>query len=144
MQLLFSAGIIVYFKKETSTEYLLLQSRTGYWGFAKGRIEAGESKAMAATRELYEEAAIRAEIEEGFEHTLSYFFRDKNGMSIKKTVYFFVGHASSQTVTISHEHANFCWLPYEQALSRVTYQTDREALIKAHHFVKERDQKLKI
>ncbi len=146
MKHLFSAGIIVYRIHHKQIEYLLLQYATGYWNFekgkieyeaghwdfAKGKIENGETKQEAALRELQEEAGISATIEANFEETFSYIFHDYDKQLTKKTVYFFIGEATSDTITLSHEHIDYAWLPYEQALERLTYDNAKELLKKAH------------
>jgi 8-oxo-dGTP pyrophosphatase MutT (NUDIX family) len=137
MQLQFSAGVIVYRQHEGRREYLLLQAAVYYWGFAKGKIEKGESKREAALRELKEETGLDALIHDGFEYSVGYFFKDRAGLPIKKTVYFFVGEAQFGEVTLSHEHKNFIWLPFQDALCQVTYANDREALILADKFLQD-------
>lgn len=135
MQLQFSAGIIVYHPTPAGRQYLLLQAASGYWGYPKGKMEKGESKQEGALRELKEEAGIEATILEGFEHLITYFFKDRNGQLIKKTVYFFVGEASSEIVTISDEHIGHQWLLFQDAVQQVTYPNDRDVLIKADAFL---------
>ena len=135
MQLQFSAGIIVYHQTKQGRNYLVLQAASGYWGFAKGKIEKDESKREAALRELKEESGLEATILDGFEHLLTYFFKDRGGQLIKKTVYFFVGESLTSEVTISHEHIGFQWLSFQDAVQQVTYQNDCDVLIKADAFL---------
>jgi 8-oxo-dGTP pyrophosphatase MutT (NUDIX family) len=135
MQLQFSAGIIVYYPSTKGRYYLVLQAASGYWGFAKGKIEKGESKKDAALRELKEESNLDSTIIDGFEHLLNYFFRDRNGQMIKKTVYFFVGEAKDNSVTLSQEHISYQWLLFQDAVQQVTYPNDRDVLIKADGFL---------
>jgi bis(5'-nucleosidyl)-tetraphosphatase len=133
----FSAGIILYFKSHGTYEYLLIYSKaTRYWGFPKGKIERGESKQAAALREIKEETGLDSSITEGFEYPVTYFFRDKNKQLIKKVVYFFVGYAPSKQVTLSAEHDDYVWLPYDQALEQISYTNDRHVLEKAAAFLK--------
>ena len=135
MKFLFSAGIVVFRKKNDTREFLLLHYQGGHWDFAKGKIEKGESKEDAALRELKEEADIEATILDGFEDELSYFFKHK-GELIKKTVYFFVGEAKHGTVTLSHEHQGFAWLPYKKALEQLTFKNAKETLERANRFLR--------
>ena len=72
MKLLFSAGIVVYFKRKDKVQYLLLHYASGHWGFPKGKIEEDEKKQEAALRELKEEASLLANIHEGFEYSYEY------------------------------------------------------------------------
>ncbi len=53
-----SAGGVVIF----GNAVMLLKKFNGDWVLPKGRVEAGESYAQAALREVYEESGIKAEI----------------------------------------------------------------------------------
>jgi len=132
----YSAGVVVYYFGETEVEFLLLHYQSGHWDFAKGHIEENESKKEAALRELKEEAGLTAELQPGFQEEFSYFFRYSDNLElIKKTVYFFVGKASTQQVVLSDEHIGFAWLSYEQALEHLTYKNAQELLQKVGAFV---------
>ena len=132
----FSAGIIVYAQRNNKREYLLLHYTAGHWDFPKGHIEKGESKQEAALRELKEETGLEATIIDGFEESFEYWHRlPKTKELAHKTVYFFVGEASSANVTLSHEHIDFAWLPYEDALEKLTYDNAKEVLKRAHVFI---------
>src|SRR5579863_5026828 len=126
MKHLFSAGIIVYRIENEQIEYLLLQYEAGHWDFAKGKIEKGETKEEAALRELHEEASLSADIEPNFEETFSYIFHDYDKQLAQKTVYFFVGKATHHKVVLSHEHIDYKWLPYKDALEQLTYDNAKE------------------
>ncbi|MFC1842871.1 bis(5'-nucleosyl)-tetraphosphatase [Candidatus Dependentiae bacterium] len=135
MKLLFSAGVVVYFKRKDKMEYLLLNYAQGHWGFPKGKIEKGEEKLEAATRELYEEAKLKVEIHDGFEHSFEYFFKDKEGELAKKKAYFFVGKSKTKHVALSHEHVGFEWLSYDDAIQKLTYDNAKELLGKVKKFL---------
>ena len=135
MKLQFSAGIIVYRMKNNLREYLLLQYLHGHWDLPKGKIEKAESKREAALRELKEETNISAQIQDGFEEQLSYFFK-QNGELIKKTVYFFVGLAEGDTITLSNEHIGYEWLPYEKAIERLSFDNAKEVVARAEKFLR--------
>lgn len=137
MQQLFSAGIIIYrCAANGSIEYLVLRhAPQGHWDFPKGGIEAGENKRQAAHRELMEEAGVEADIDEGFEQSLSYIFTRREGNAAHKTVTFFVGKACSENVRLSDEHDDYAWLTYEDACKRLTYEVARVMLGHAHNFL---------
>jgi len=135
MKRVFSAGIIVYTVKDKVIYYLLLHYPAGHWEFPKGKIEGGESKHVAAVRELQEETGLTAQIQPGFEEQFSYYLRDREGGVIFKTVFFFVGCTKQEQVTISHEHRGSAWMVYEEALHELTYQNAKDLLQKAHSFL---------
>lgn len=138
MQRQFSAGLVLYRdNKETSErEYLLLHYVSGHWDFPKGKIEPGETKHQAAIRELAEETGLTAEILPGFEEQFTYWFRSHDGGELlQKTVYFFIGRTEQKEVVLSHEHIGFVWLPYEEALVKLTYENARDMLKKVQAFL---------
>lgn len=133
MKFLVSAGVVVFRITDKVREYLLLYHVNGHWDFPKGKMEKGESKRDTALRELKEEADISAHLVDNFQEELSYIFRDQGELT-KKTVYFFLGEAEHRDVAISHEHEGFEWLPYEQALERLTFKNAQQILEKAEQF----------
>lgn len=139
MKQIFSAGVLV-FRVLPSKErvYLLLQSSRGYWDFAKGKIEPGESNVLAALRELKEEAGISVEIVDGFLESVTYFFTEK-GERIQKTVYFFAGQlVQDKSIVLSREHVNYEWLPYKNARERLTFPKSRALLEECERFLEAR------
>jgi len=130
----FSAGIIVYYVMDHKREYLLLQYGSGHWDFPKGKIEKGETKHDAALRELKEETGLESSIDAGFEHSLHYYFKQKNEL-IYKTVYFYTGPVTSKPVTLSHEHTGYLWLSYPEAVHQLTYKNARETLMAVEAFL---------
>ena len=132
-----SAGVILYRIKNNKTEYLLLQYGAGHWDFAKGKIEVGETKRQAALRELAEEAGLKAKLDETFLASFDYFYTDYDGQKAHKIVDFFLGEVEGgDEVTLSHEHIDFEWLPYDAALERLTFDNARKVLEKAKQFLK--------
>ena len=130
-----SAGIIVYCYEQGEIYYLLLLYTAGHWDFAKGHKEAGESKKEAALRELKEETGLSVSLDPGFEESITYNFVDYNGIYTHKTVYFFVGIAKTTAVTLSDEHVDYAWLPYKDAVKKLTYTNAQVVLQKAHNFI---------
>lgn len=137
MRELISAGVVIYRVNNNLIEYLLLHHIVGHWDFAKGKIEAGETKEEAALRELFEETGLHTELDPGFLDSISYNFVDRSGTPIKKTVYFFLGRVNNeQQVMLSHEHKDFVWLPYGKAYNKMTFDTARQVLEKADESIK--------
>lgn len=136
MRFIHSAGIVVYKYDPITHErlYILLQYQKGYWDFAKGKLEEGETAREAAIREVKEETNLDVKIHDGFEETLNYFFKDRNGM-VHKYVTFFVGEALNNDVVMSWEHINFLWLPYQAALSQLNFENAKDILIKVEDFL---------
>ena len=132
-----SAGAVVFHMTPEGPEYLLLRYGGGNWGFPKGHVEAGETDVQAAQREVAEETGIpiaSQRILEGFEDDTDYRFRRGHTL-VEKDVRFFLLESSTREVKISHEHSGYAWLPYAQALQRVSFEGPRRILQGAHAFL---------
>ncbi|HEX2978430.1 MAG TPA: bis(5'-nucleosyl)-tetraphosphatase [Candidatus Babeliales bacterium] len=138
----FSAGVVVYYERVGKRTYLLLHYASGHWDFPKGHIENGENKVEAAIRELQEETGLSAKLVDGFEESFEYFFKNsKTHELILKTVYFFIGKVSTKKVMLSHEHVGYEWLPYKEAIEKLTYPNAKELLKNMERFLNDRDEK---
>ena len=125
----FSAGFISVPQNSGEGPRFLLLDYGKHWDYPKGHLEEGETNWQAAVRELREETGIKQVDRVGkFEHPLHYFFHSAKKGYINKTVTFFLGCTKALAVKLSDEHENFAWLPYEEALERLTYKNARETL----------------
>jgi 8-oxo-dGTP pyrophosphatase MutT (NUDIX family) len=116
---------------------LLLEYPQGHWDFPKGHLEEGDhSRKAAASRELAEETGV-SEIEfiEGFEERTTYDFRHK-GKLIEKEVFWYMVETKMFDVRISHEHRDYLWLDWEQAMEMLTHIESKEVLAAAHQHMK--------
>jgi 8-oxo-dGTP pyrophosphatase MutT (NUDIX family) len=132
-----SAGIIVYRLDNNERTYLLLQYPGKYWDFPKGKLELTEKWIDAAIRETKEETGLEnLIIESSFEHSYSYIFSDFKSNKIEKTVVFFIGKAEiNSQVTLSYEHVDYLWLPYDQARMQIYFQSVRVLLDEVEAFL---------
>ena len=134
-----SAGMVLF--RGSPPLFLILQYayRKRFWDFPKGNIERGETEEQAALRELKEETGITdAGIIPGFREVIRYFYQ-REGKTVHKTVVDFLAETRTAEVTLSPEHVDFTWLPYRQALERLTYDNARAELKKAMEFLKKRN-----
>lgn len=135
----YSAGIIAYYIPKDNSgqpQYLTLHYGAGHWDFPKGHLEKGETEIEAALRELKEETNLEAMVNPDFEESLSYFFRNAKGELINKKVTFFVGEVFTQQVSLSFEHQGFEWLPFNEAIKRLTFDNAKQILKNADTFLK--------
>ena len=130
-----SAGAVVFTEKGETVRYLLLHYPAGHWDFPKGHVEDGESDVEAALREVKEETGLDVEIIFGFREVIDYVYSKGNVMS-HKTVVFFLARAETDIVRLSSEHTGYAWLPYREAMRRITYENSRKVLYKADAFLK--------
>jgi 8-oxo-dGTP pyrophosphatase MutT (NUDIX family) len=134
-----SSGGIVFRRAAGGPEFLLLKYGAGHWDFPKGHVEKDESPLQASQREIHEETGIAPTQQDyivGFKDLVAYHYR-RGPTLVKKEVHFFLVEAPSGTsVKISHEHLDHAWLPYEQALERLTFKTAKDLLTKAGQFLR--------
>lgn len=121
----------------------------GHWDFPKGHIEKGEAYFDTVKREVEEETGLKKiTILPGFKDRMRYFMRPKGAARAQepkkpwvfKMVTFFVARTYTKDVTLSHEHTDYRWLPYNEALKRVTYKNAKNILEKAHQFIRTRQE----
>ena len=130
-----SAGIVLFRNASTKTEFLLLNYPQGHWDFVKGKVEKGETPHETALRETREETGISdIEFIDGFEESVEYDFRFKNE-DIHKKVIFFLAKTSEKKISLSHEHNDFVWLEYDDALKKTTFRNAKNVLSKTNEFL---------
>ena len=121
-----SAGTILYRESPLGKMYLLLNYPSGHWDFVKGNIEKGETFKQTVVREVREETGI-ADIDfvDGFEDKVEYHYQ-RDGEVIHKEVVFYLARTKTNDVILSHEHQDFTWLNFDDALKKLTYKTAKQ------------------
>jgi 8-oxo-dGTP pyrophosphatase MutT (NUDIX family) len=133
-----SAGAIVFHRKDGKIEYLLLHYEAGHWEFPRGNIEQGETEEETARRETKEETGITdVAFIDGFKETSAWFFT-REGKTVHKEAVYFLAETKQKDVAISFEHQDHAWLPFEQAIEKVTFKNAKEILRKADDFLRKR------
>ncbi len=134
-----SAGAIIFYKSKDKIEYLLLKHELGHWDFPKGHIEEGETPEVAARREIQEETGFsNVRFVPDFKAHIRYFYKWE-GKNRFKIVTFFLGETKTRRVKISHEHLEYRWVFYEDAVKLCRFQTQQNLLLQANKFLMERD-----
>ena len=129
-----SAGIIL-FNEFDERKFLLLNYPSKHWDFVKGKMEEGETYHETALRETQEETGILdVEFLKGFKEEIEYYFRADN-QDIHKKVIFFLGKTETIEIILSHEHLDFIWLNFDNALERITYESAKNILKKSKEFL---------
>jgi len=130
-----SAGIVLFRNDSDKNEFLLLNYPQGHWDFVKGKIEQNETSHETALRETKEETGItNIEFVDGFEESVEYDFRFKKE-NIHKKVIFFLAKTNEKNIKLSHEHNDYLWLEYNDALKKTTFENAKNVLTKANEFL---------
>lgn len=116
-------GVPIYMRSDGKPDYLLVlhNGPYKYWAFPKGRQNIGESYKETAIRELKEETGIsnfkiiRRLISD------SIYFPKRGTKTIIKKVVFYLVRFYTKDVTLSAEHLSWKWVPFEKALSMLTF-----------------------
>lgn len=129
-----SAGAVL-FREDTTRLYLLLHYQASHWDFPKGNIEKGESELDTVRREVKEESGIDdIEFINGFKRISEYYYT-RNNVLIHKQVVFYLAKTKQKEVKLSSEHIGYAWLPYKEALERLTYNNSKQILRDAEEFL---------
>ena len=108
------------------TDFLVLErspARGGYWNLVAGGVEAGETPAVAAARELAEETGLAAEVRP-LALELSY-----EGLSGTVGLDPFVADApAGWEPTLDEEHVSYRWCSVLDAVALLAYDEPRVAV----------------
>ncbi|ULA69749.1 MAG: NUDIX domain-containing protein [Nitrospira sp.] len=99
------------------------------WSFPKGRLDAGETPAQAALREVLEETGWNCRIEADLSTTEYWFQRE--GRRFRKTVVWFKMAPLELTGVPDGEVEEVQWVERMEALRRLTYASDAALLSQA-------------
>jgi 8-oxo-dGTP pyrophosphatase MutT (NUDIX family) len=98
-------------------------------------MEEGESELDTARRETAEETGIGdIRFILGFRERIEYFYK-REGQTMRKEVFFFLAETGRKEARMSYEHIGYEWLPYQEALERLTFRNAKEVLEKAENFL---------
>jgi 8-oxo-dGTP pyrophosphatase MutT (NUDIX family) len=123
-----AAGAVVV--HEPSGEVLLIHHRKeDRWCLPKGHVEPGESVLEGARREVVEETGLDT-VRLGPEvSTVHYrFYSGAKRANVFKTAVYFLGTSARREVRLEPLFDAFRWVPPEEALRLVPFDTDREAI----------------
>jgi dATP pyrophosphohydrolase len=142
----FNVLVIPFFRRTRQEPLYCLLKRTdaGYWQGIAGGGEEGETPIQTARRETMEETGIEGPL---FGLDMR---SDVPKTSFAAHVYWpqslyvipqhmFAVEAASQDVTLSHEHTEASWLPYEQAYELLHWQSNQNALWELSERLRKRD-----
>ena len=131
-----SCGAVIYKIDNDKVYYLLLKMNYGHTSLCKGHQEEGESDEETAIREIKEETSLDVKLDTTFKTKITY---SPNELSLKD-VYFYLATPVDSSLTPKDDHdeevASFEWCDYEEALFKITYDSDRNVVKKAEAHIK--------
>jgi|TARA_B110000438_G_scaffold217332_1_gene210026 bis(5'-nucleosidyl)-tetraphosphatase len=115
---------------------LLLQYPQGHWSFPKGHVEESDTNHFStAERELFEETGIsKISLIDGWVSRTEYTFSLK-GVPTDKEVFWYIAQTNELKVKLSHEHTNYMWLSFDEAMEQVTFAQEIELLNSAKEYL---------
>src|SRR5256714_1942200 len=117
-----AGGIVQRLGSEGDPEIAVIhRPRYDDWSLPKGKLDAGEDFAEAAVREVEEETGLRVVAGREIGETA---YKDRNGR--RKLVRYWLMTPLGGRFLPDDEVDRLEWLPYQQAVSRLTYEHDRE------------------
>lgn len=127
-----SCGAVIYTVQNGTRFYLVEQMQKGHVSLCKGHVEKDETELQTAEREIREETGLDVEFVEGFRKTIAYSPR----MDCMKTVVLFLAYAEHTDARAQEEEVRAIqWLPFENAVEALTFDSTREILRQADAFL---------
>lgn len=127
-----SCGAVIYTVQKGTRLYLVEQMQKGHVSLCKGHVEKDETELQTAEREIREETGLDVEFVEGFRKVIAY----SPSTDCMKTVVFFLAHAEHTNVRAQEEEVReIQWLPFENAVEALTFDSTREILRQADAFL---------
>jgi 8-oxo-dGTP pyrophosphatase MutT (NUDIX family) len=147
----YSAGGTVFKKKGGQVVWLIIQPnakdqpwRQGRWQLPKGWIDKGETSQQAAIREVKEEGGVEAEIIEKIDRINIFFYNEDKQKVVKNIVFFLMKYQGGSERDHDPETEKAVWLPFNQALERLTFKSERKILEKARKILEKKEKQLKL
>ena len=116
-----SCGAVVF----DGDKVLVIQQVKGHWGFPKGHVEAGETEAQTAVREIKEETNLDVEIDDSKRYVEHY--SPKEG--VEKDVVYFIAKKIGGEIKIQEEEVkDVKWLQPQEAIEILTYDASKNIM----------------
>jgi len=125
----FLASLVAIRNTEARHEVLLLkrtQTLIGEWCQVAGSIEEGETTWQAALRELDEETGLKPNALYSADTCEQFYEADRDAITIAPVFVAFID--STAMVTLNHEHSEYRWVSFDEAIEMVAFGGQRRVL----------------
>ena len=130
-----SVFIVVYTREDNRIKYLVLQRKLHWrgWEFPKEGIEKNENEENAARRGVREETGlnIKGQIKKfnmHGEYKYKKVFNDRPGFIGQSFSLYSVEVIKGKVKLDAHEHSNYDWLDFNDAIKRLTWKNQQRCL----------------
>ncbi|HEX6148871.1 NUDIX hydrolase [Nocardioides sp.] len=128
-----AAGAVVF--RPGRRVLLVHRPRYDDWSFPKGKLDPGEHAAVAAVREVAEETGLHVRL--GPPLDSQRYPVDARGKTVHYWVGWPVGDDDVSGYLVNDEIDDVVWLPYDDAIERLSYERDRATLAAARRLRKQ-------
>ena len=129
-----SCGAVVYRREGGQLLVLVEHMALGHCSIPKGHVEPGETEEETARREIREETALEVRLDTRFRRTVTY----SPAPGVSKDVVFFVAEALGTAVREQESEVSRAeFLPADQAMAAMTYDSDRAVIAAARDYLRE-------
>lgn len=127
-----SCGGLIIAPYQNSYKLLLIQHKSGHWGYPKGHVETGESEVQTARREIHEETGLEVAIHDRFRYEVEY--SPFHGLT-KRVVYFLATITGGRERVQREELSQMIWVDIDKANQFLIFNNDLEILREAKEFL---------
>ena len=126
-----SCGAVVFAKAGGDLMVLVEDMLQGHASLPKGHVEDGETESQTAEREILEETGLRVRVDTGFRKKVTY----RPAPYVIKDVIFFVAITETmETKNQEEEVSSIRFLPVEEAIQALTFQSDKDVVKAAYDY----------
>lgn len=137
MQREFSAGGVVYKRGNGKIFVVIYKPKDkNTWQLPKGWIDKGETRQEAAVREVKEESGVQGKIIKKID-TIKYFFNWQGEKILKTVTFYLMEYIFGDTKDHGWETDTAEWVEIDQAVERLTFDSEKEIVKKAKLLIAE-------